>query len=358
MPDFNQPHNDQPDLGEGLGEFQSWSLKGWDEERLIEFVLAEAPSESDRCEVEADPILTERARDLGAFLGQVRSAFTLPEEIGLRPHRTTRRVTDQVLDQTTREDLSLRGDLRVFRAFVGTRLRQSGLLRLAAASLLVHVIGVPVVMAYVLFTEPERPTELTIHVAEPVQEFPDLDPEPFDFVRTFDPSHPQYTAPDELSWDRQLIRNGLPEADGQATAPATERLAARARDARGLSHTALLPSSDPLSQIVHAEWMLDRFTRGWSTAGEVERALARLPAGTDDPIGLLSMAAIARAESYQLLDSTARARLDRARESFTRGADLLEGRRSGGPAGPVWRAHLTEALEALGVDDPIARAWR
>lgn len=354
MPDSNRTPNDRPDVGES----QAWTWKGWDEERLLEFVLNEAPDEAERREVESDPTLSAHARDLNEFLGQVRSALTLPEELGSRPLRSTRRVTESVLERTTREDLSFRGDLRVFGSYVGRRLRQSGWLRLAAASLLVHVIGVPVVMAYVLLHEPVRPSELTIHIAEPVVEFPDLAPEPFDYVRTFDPTHPQYTAPDELSWDRQLIRKGLPEASGQPTSAVTELLAARSLDARGQSHAALPPSEDPLARIVHAEWELDRYSRGWSTAGEVELALAMLPPGSDDPVGLLSLAAIARAESYGLLGSEARDRLRRARDSFTSGTDLLQGRRAGGPAGPAWRAHLTEALETLGIDDPIARAWR
>ena len=50
MPDSDRTPNERPDPGEP----RAWNWKGWDEERLLEFVLNEAPDAADRREVETD----------------------------------------------------------------------------------------------------------------------------------------------------------------------------------------------------------------------------------------------------------------------------------------------------------------
>lgn len=75
-----------------------------------------------------------------------------------------RRVERAILARTTREDLSLRRDLGLVLDFFTGRLRESALLRIVAAAVLVHVTLVPLV-AYHLVGEAERP-QLTIHLSQ------------------------------------------------------------------------------------------------------------------------------------------------------------------------------------------------
>jgi hypothetical protein len=86
---------------------------------------------------------------------------------------------ERVLDSTSREDLGLAGDVRLILGFVGARLRSSRALRLAAASLLLHLLALPVLAFFVLReAEPRWPFNLTTE--EPPELFfqPSLEPEP------------------------------------------------------------------------------------------------------------------------------------------------------------------------------------
>lgn len=62
-------------------------------------------------------------------------------------------LVKRVLSQTSREDLGRRADLRLVGSYLRERLAQSALLRFAAASLVVHILAVPVVLAWVLLSE-------------------------------------------------------------------------------------------------------------------------------------------------------------------------------------------------------------
>lgn len=79
----------------------------------------------------------------------------LRQEAPLESQLQARRVAQRVLKRTTREDLGRRGDLGVILEFIGDRLRDSMLLRVAVAALVVQVTIVPIV-AWHLLTEPPR----------------------------------------------------------------------------------------------------------------------------------------------------------------------------------------------------------
>lgn len=66
-----------------------------------------------------------------------------------------KRVAQKVLARTTREDLRRRGDVGLVLDFVSERMRQSVLLRVAAALLLVQMTVVPL-MAWHMFRQPEK----------------------------------------------------------------------------------------------------------------------------------------------------------------------------------------------------------
>ena len=90
-----------------------------------------------------------------------------------------RRVERAILARTTREDLSRRRDLGLVLSFFGDRLRESALLRVAAAAFLVNITLVPLV-AYHLVGEAERP-QLTIRLGDGAleeleEELPSRDP--------------------------------------------------------------------------------------------------------------------------------------------------------------------------------------
>lgn len=67
-----------------------------------------------------------------------------------------RRVTERVLARSTREDLRRRADLGLVLDFMGERLRQSALLRVAAALLLVQLTLVPLVALHLASDSSDR----------------------------------------------------------------------------------------------------------------------------------------------------------------------------------------------------------
>ena len=71
-------------------------------------------------------------------------------------HEESSALADRALAASTREDLSWHGDMRVVGRYVRDGLRSSALLRLAAASLLLHLAAIPVVALFMLTGEPTR----------------------------------------------------------------------------------------------------------------------------------------------------------------------------------------------------------
>jgi hypothetical protein len=84
-------------------------------------------------------------------------------------------LSRHILSQTTGEDLSWRGDLRLVGRYLRTGLRANPILRVAAASLLFHVVAVPVLASWGWAGQSD-PLELSFETYErayPSQPFPE-----------------------------------------------------------------------------------------------------------------------------------------------------------------------------------------
>lgn len=87
-------------------------------------------------------------------------------------------LVERVLAETSREDLGRRADLRLVGNYLRERLAQSALLRFAAASLVVHLFAVPVVLAWVLLTD--KRDEVYLRFEPPAEALPFEDASPLD----------------------------------------------------------------------------------------------------------------------------------------------------------------------------------
>ena len=151
---------------------------------------------------------SERAR-LAAELARAGEALRAR---AFRAPRHEARFVNAVLARTTREDLSWRGDLRLWGDFLRARLRASPALRLVAASLALHLVAGPALAWWMLHERPEE-RAFTLHIELP-SELPFVDEVP-------EPEEPD----DELARaararearenERASLRHGL-----QATLPA------------------------------------------------------------------------------------------------------------------------------------------
>lgn len=271
----------------------------------------------------------------GAFVDDLRAGGRLDE---VQLHSDAARVAEAVLDRTVREDLGWRGDLRLVRGFVRRRLRSSLLLRVAAASLLVHLVALPVLAVYrVITAEPERdgfivdfekPGEL------PFAEAPEETLAPADAVTL-----PELESLDALSIDAQNARNADRWSvfergeELRAVAEATwdtaleRRLAARAAALLSGRVAEGAPSvgDAALDRLLALDESLDAFLfAGVATPAPADLAWLVDEAQGDPPRAALAAAVLARAARYGVAlpadANTALARFDDA--DFASFADL------------------------------------
>lgn len=119
-------------------------------------------------ELKSDDELRERLAGYSDFLASCRA------ELGDAEHGNSEFSADSagkvdseglsqlqqaILSQTTREDVSWRGDLRLVGSFLRHRLHASVILRVVAASLLIHIAALPV-LAYFGWVQPEPRTRI------------------------------------------------------------------------------------------------------------------------------------------------------------------------------------------------------
>ena len=155
----------------------------WDEEVLIAASLDARTSgdgEARLAEVASCPVCAARLAELEAFFSHVRevSVRHTASLAGERGRERVRQLVDGVLARTTREDPTWRGDLRLVGGFFGSRLRSSLLLRVAAASLLVHLSVLPVLAYYGLWQARPEGFRTGIEVPAPAPPFSeDVEPE-------------------------------------------------------------------------------------------------------------------------------------------------------------------------------------
>ena len=130
------------------------------EEDLLERVLTQGGAESEQAAQWSQAVQRMRRSLRGIDRGQAAQAAALSRRI---------------LSQTTGEDLSWRGDLRLVGRYLRAGLRFSPVLRVAAASLLFHLAALPV-LAYLVWSAGVEPLELSYESwdkAHPAQPFPD-----------------------------------------------------------------------------------------------------------------------------------------------------------------------------------------
>jgi hypothetical protein len=130
------------------------------DEELVEQVLSRGEADSAQAVQLNLDVQRMRSALRGVDRGQVARASDLSQRI---------------LSQTTGEDLSWRGDLRLVGRYLRTGLVSSPVLRVAAASLLFHLVALPV-LAYWVWAGQADPLELgfeTYERAHPSQPFPD-----------------------------------------------------------------------------------------------------------------------------------------------------------------------------------------
>lgn len=153
---------------------ERFPARDWRDEDLLQWLLDERLRDAvPRAELERDAARAATLRELEAFLGTCRA------ELGAEAAAAdTAGLEARVLARTTREDLGWRGDLRLVRDYVRDGLRSSMLLRVVAASLLLHVIALPVV-AYYAYFEParERALEISLEPERPALPYVDAQPE-------------------------------------------------------------------------------------------------------------------------------------------------------------------------------------
>ncbi len=125
------------------------------DEDLLQWILDERVRRATpRAELERDPASKETLEDLERFIADCRASLA-DEQVSA----STSELERDILAATTREDLRLRGDLRLVGSFVRQSLRSSMLLRVVAASLLLHIAALPV-LAFISFLQPKAPETL------------------------------------------------------------------------------------------------------------------------------------------------------------------------------------------------------
>lgn len=331
-------------------------------------------------ELAADANERDELRALSAFVARCRR-----DRAALEDRVASASVVRAALERTTRDDPSLLGDLRLVRRFVGGRLATSPLLRFVAASLVLHLVALPVVAWYVLERADEVVPQFSIE-HEPELEYPPAEPEDvqLDFVvddvqaeadrlegRTRETFAGRWSVDNALALDRFLLVDersaGAPGSPGSSDEPALALLAARARVGGGPVVGPASGDGGPLERALWAELELDRFALGRPVASELRSVLDALAAdagAASDAVAGLIRHVRERARAYGLLPIEpghyGRAWTLAARSGRGLGAGLgaLVERRGGELEARRWRDLLRAALVERGLgDDPIARAW-
>ena len=342
------------------------------EAQLIELALTDGSVDCAECR--------KRMLEVRGFLDDCREGL-LVEPGAAAEREPAPAFIAEVLARTTREDLGWAGDLRLVGRFVGARLRSSRALRFAAASLLVHLLVLPVFawmalrearQEHVLQISVRAPREQTLPVVpmEPELELeaPGPGPEPELVEADLDgESEPGLSGPEVariVQRDRAFLRSGsAPQPIQRAAGTRAPSNIARLLDARGVLHhggttavTVPLPDAAPgLEQALLAELLLDTWVFEGRPSPSLSSVLRELGADSERPAAerRLELFALGRARSYGLLDP----------DGLERHADLERALGSSTPpAGSTlwgaWAEALDECLaERSRADREAAGAW-
>ena len=324
----------------------------------------------------------EASRDveLGDLVDRMRSAFAGSEE-GAKTADAfqARRVAQRVLTKTTREDMRRRGDIGVILRFAGDRLRDSALLKVAAALLIVQLTLVPLV-AWQIWRTPHSgvfQTGIEPSVEELAQALEDLPADELDGDLGED------TVPLGTVLDREALELGAAEAASVlnllpaklASAPSPTTSAGRALAAMTLlasrehctaEDTALAaglePPAGPFESIVFAEAHLYLLGcgGGWEGLLEALEHVVVMSSGAASPEA--AEQSLTQSPSEGLFPGLAARTMRRAGAVgvaiSAEGVSLIES--AGGSwhrGGRDWLEELGTALKGEAGQDPYVAAW-
>ncbi len=247
-----------------------------------------------------------------------------------------RRVVRRVLSRTTREDLRRRGDLGVLLEFCADRLRDSVLLRVAVAALVVQVTIVPIVAWHLLAEPGPGGVRFTLDPAPEValdEEFP-AEEEPLVVVGgsnwwDLDDAEAWLQADADFEGARARLGQVKAALEADVPAPSTPTGAALLRFT-GLDSAATDQGSEGLEgietlivSILRAEWLLDEVQQGGAWSGledaleQVGETLVVAKAAVDSappgPLALLASRTLRRAFELGLAAPAPDARLPQLR---------------------------------------------
>lgn len=312
-------------------------------------VLLEQGTAAARQRAGDDAAAQERLRDLAYFVERCRTEFAEPSDA---------RLVASILQRTTRQDPSWRGDLALLGRFVRETLSRSALARAAAVLLLVPLLGAPV-LGWMVLRAALRPEGFSTRI-----EFRQVEP--------FLPAAPESPQGEvEFPWDGEALAEipqsrttvvvGVPgearAAEARAAAaqilrgavwprlpedgPFTESWARRARaEVAGPPVLARNEADLALVGALEVERLLDLWALQGHAPDGLGVALDRLGRQAQAPLDVRRLEGLAldRARAYGLVDSEAWGRLA--------GSGARPGERS--PHDPLdrhWRANLAAALE-------------
>ena len=345
---------------------------------LPEDLLAAAMGETQRQEVLEQCSLAEREEiaELESFMRQCRELEAqalelqpVPSDLASNQEQDSRSsdLVAKILAQTTREDLSFRGDLRLLRSFVRGRLQDSPLLRAAAALLLLQLLFTPAVLAY-LALRPSNP-EPTMYLRIEQPQDAGLRDAAEESLEAFLPARDLDGALDELSRDlRQdevlALGRDLPQPleSGAGEERLENQVVAQRLDSQSrrgdLLNLATAGWEDPLVRALSVEAALDVLSRGSlgpDPEGILISLLKDLPEAGEPLDQRLLGAALARVDAHGLLTEAGQVRLAEMRRTSSRDPLLAAGPRDGGPLASEWKQALARSLTRRGIAEGSAR---
>ncbi len=330
-------------------------------EDLLELALSRDPRRATEKAAARDaPDRGSEFRALEAWIASCRAACpALMDGVGAEDALVSR-----ILGNTTREDLGWRGDVGLLGQFVRARWRSSVALRLAAASLLLHLLALPVLAFLVLREEPRAKTFQT-GVELPAETLPIAAEEPerdLEYPEGFEAAELALVeVPDRLAVEnaRRLARLALESTPGPGVAYPSGGEEPRGVEAWLETRARLLaqlpvgrelgePGRDPLERALWLEVQLDLWLMGAGPAPAVEGLGPVTTTSRGTPSERLLAAALGRAASLGLVGSES---MGLAPDAAGAPGSLQEGP----PLSPSWARDLRAAL--VGHDGPAAQRW-
>ncbi len=323
------------------------------DEDLLELALRPGASDVRRELADCVRCLSEFERAV-EFLARTRRELVPPIEF-----ERAARVANAALARSTREDLSWRGGVAVWRRFAFERLRESRALRGLAAAIVVQLLALPV-LAFIALRGANSVSEFQRDFPVPSGALITIPPEPertvdspdveLPLVPRLEPS-PLAAKAAPIDVENALVRTRFELAtlrvpkefvDATPESSVGELLVLRARFLRGVVNVPRLSRPTTATGVEAALWadiLLDRFAVGRGLAPELGALLERLE--RNDAERPLSREALARAAHYGILADRelAASPLPRA-------------------FAPSWFADLDRALSGSNeLVDPTVRRW-